>query len=111
MNVDPAQDLLALEAVFRIQMGEEDEAIRLIRTYLTTNPEHRAGWQLTSHWWYREIRDNAEFQQLVVREGVHRSTFWILADSSSTVGPRAANQGAIDGMIVTACEAACRSMS
>ena len=64
-DVDPTQELLALEAVFRIQMGEEDEAIQLIRTYLTTSPEHRAGWEWTSHWWWRGIQDNAEFQQLV----------------------------------------------
>ncbi len=64
-DVDPAQELLGIEAVFRIQMGDQDEAIQLIRTYLTTHPEHRGGFQFTSHWWYRAIQDNAEFQQLV----------------------------------------------
>ncbi len=64
-DVDPEQELLGIEAVFRIQMGDEDEAIRLIGTYLTTHPEHRGGFQFTSHWWYRAIQDNAEFQQLV----------------------------------------------
>ncbi len=64
-DVDPTEELLGIEAVFRIQMGDEDEAIRLIKIYLTASPEHRAGWRWTSHWWWREIQDNAEFQQLV----------------------------------------------
>ena len=64
-DVDPTQELIWHEAIFRIQMGEQEEAIRLIRTYLTTNPEHRAGFEWTSHWWWREIQDNTEFQQLV----------------------------------------------
>ena len=64
-DVDPTQELLGIEAIFRIQMGDEDEAIRLIKTYLTASPEHRTGWKWSSHWWWREIQDNPEFQQLV----------------------------------------------
>jgi tetratricopeptide (TPR) repeat protein len=63
--IDPSQELLGLEAVFRIQMGDEEEAMELIKGYLTASPEHRAGWRWTSHWWWRQIQDNADFQQLV----------------------------------------------
>ena len=64
-DVDPSRELLAVEAVFRIQMGQEEEAVELVKTYLTASPEHRAGWQWTSHWWWRPIQDDPEFRQLV----------------------------------------------
>lgn len=65
-DLDPTQELLGIEAIFRIhQMGEEDEAIDLLRRYLTASPEHRAGWEWTSHWWWRPIQDNAEFRQVI----------------------------------------------
>ena len=64
-DLDPSRELLGLEAVFRLQMGEEEEALELVKTYLTASPEHRAGWQWTSHWWWRPLRSNPEFQQLV----------------------------------------------
>lgn len=65
MDVDPAQELLGLEAVFRLQQGQEEEAMRLIKIYLTTSPEHRAGWRWSAHWWWRDLQDNPEFRQLV----------------------------------------------
>jgi serine/threonine-protein kinase len=64
-EVDPSRELLGLEAVFRLQMGEEEEALELVKTYLTASPEHRAGWQWSSHWWWRPLQANAEFRQLV----------------------------------------------
>jgi adenylate cyclase len=64
-EVDPARELLGFEAVFRLQSGEEDEAMRLVKTYLTASPEHRTGWRWTSHWWWRGLQDNPEFQQLM----------------------------------------------
>jgi tetratricopeptide (TPR) repeat protein len=64
-EIDPALELLGFEAVFRLQAGEEEEAMRLVKTYLTASPEHRAGWRWTSHWWWRGLQDNPEFQQLM----------------------------------------------
>ena len=64
-DVDPSRELLGLEAVFRLQMGQRDEAMELVRTYLTASPEHRAGWQWTSHWWWRPLQGDPEFRQLV----------------------------------------------
>ena len=64
-EIDPALELLGFEAVFRLQAGERDEAMRLVKTYLTASPEHRVGWRWTSHWWWRGLQDHPEFQQLV----------------------------------------------
>ncbi len=64
-EMDPTRDLLALEAVFRLQAGEEQEALDLVKTYLTVNPDHRSGWTWTSHWWWRDLQENQEFRDLL----------------------------------------------
>ena len=64
-EIDPARELLGFEAVFRLQDGQEEEAMRLVTTYLTASPEHRTGWRWTSHWWWRDLQDNPQFQQLM----------------------------------------------
>jgi TolB-like protein len=65
VDVDPARELLGVEAIFRVQMGESEAALELLRTYLTASPEHRFGWQWTSHWWWRDLQDDPEFIQLL----------------------------------------------
>ena len=64
-EIDPALELLGYEAVFRLQSGEHEEAMSLVKTYLTASPEHRAGWRWTSHWWWRGLQDDPEFRQLM----------------------------------------------
>ncbi len=64
-EIDPARELLGLEAALRLQSGQQEEALRLVKTYLTVNPEHRTGWTWTSHWWWRDLQDNPEFRDLV----------------------------------------------
>jgi len=64
--VDPEMELLGLEAMVRLHnLGERDQALSLLRTYLTTNPEHRQGWQWTSHWWWRPLQNDPQFRALV----------------------------------------------
>ncbi len=65
MELDPEMELLGLEALVRLHMGEEDQALELLRTYLTTNPQHREGWQWTAHWWWRPLREDPQFRALV----------------------------------------------
>jgi serine/threonine-protein kinase len=67
--VDPGQFLLGVEAIFRLQMGETEEALDLLRVYLTTSPEHRSGYRWTSHWWWRDLHSNPEFMALVGSRG------------------------------------------
>jgi TolB-like protein/tetratricopeptide (TPR) repeat protein len=64
--VDPEMELLGLEALVRLHhMDEPEEALTLLRTYLTSNPSHREGWQWTAHWWWRPLQGNPEFRALV----------------------------------------------
>ncbi len=65
IEMDPTRDLLALQAVFRLQNGEEEKALDLVRTYMTLNPEHRSGWTWTSHWWWKGLRENQEFKDIL----------------------------------------------
>lgn len=64
-DVDPAGELLGLEAVFRLQMGDDATALELVRRYLTASPSHREGWRWSAHWWWRPLQDNQEFRTLV----------------------------------------------
>ena len=64
-DIDPSQELLGIEAIFRLQMGQPDEALRLLRVYLTASPEHRSSWRFSSHWWWRGLQENEEFRELV----------------------------------------------
>ena len=64
--VDPEMEMLGLEALIRLHLlGEREEALELLRTYLTTNPEHREGWQWTAHWWWRPLQSDPAFRALV----------------------------------------------
>jgi eukaryotic-like serine/threonine-protein kinase len=64
-NVDPERELVATEAFIRTLLGDRDEAIRLIKVYLTTHPEHRAGLAASQSWWWRELRGDPRFKALV----------------------------------------------
>jgi len=64
-SLDPEMELLGLEAVVRLHMGQKEEALDLLRTYLTANPQHRKGWQWSAHWWWRPLQDDPEFRALV----------------------------------------------
>lgn len=68
-SVDPTQELLGIEAVFRVRMGETDEALSLLKRYLTTSPGHREGWRWTRHWWWRDLQDHPEFRSLIGAPG------------------------------------------
>jgi tetratricopeptide (TPR) repeat protein len=64
--VDPEMELLGLEALVRLHhLREPEQAVILLRTYLTSNPSHREGWQWTAHWWWRPLQANPEFRALV----------------------------------------------
>jgi tetratricopeptide (TPR) repeat protein len=64
--VDPEMELLGMEALVRLHhLGETDQALDLLRTYLTANPEHRQGWQWTSHWWWRPLQTDPRFRALM----------------------------------------------
>jgi tetratricopeptide (TPR) repeat protein len=51
------------EANVRLQLGEREEAIRLLARYLDARPDRKA--VTAKDWWWRPLRDDPEFQALV----------------------------------------------
>lgn len=64
-DMDPEGELMGLEALIRLHMGERGQALDLLKTYLTQHPQHRVGWQWTAHWWWRPLQEDPEFRALV----------------------------------------------
>ena len=64
-DVDPSRDLIYVEILLRNMMGDRDEAIRLLKLYLVTNPQDKATIASDSTWWWRDLRSDPEFRQLV----------------------------------------------
>jgi len=63
--VDPSLDLLYLEAALRNRLGDRDEALRLLGQYLAVNPEDRSSLANDPSWWWRGLREDVRFRQLV----------------------------------------------
>ena len=64
-EADPENDLLYYNAYARLTLGDRTTAIELLKTYLTRNPEHREGWGKDSAWWWRDLKNDTEFQRLI----------------------------------------------
>jgi hypothetical protein len=62
---DPTRELEGNEAVIRVMLGDQDEAVRLIADYLTVNPAHRRGFAARTGWWWRDIQGNPKFKALL----------------------------------------------
>jgi TolB-like protein/tetratricopeptide (TPR) repeat protein len=63
--LDPTRELLAIEALVHLQLDDPATAVDRLRLYLTASPEHREGWQWSSHWWWRELQNNPDFRRLM----------------------------------------------
>jgi len=64
-EVDPDGNLMAEEAFARLQLGDKDEAIRLLTRYLSMHPDHREGFSKDVSWWWRDLRDDPRFKALI----------------------------------------------
>ena len=61
--VDPEGELLLFEARMRMLLGENGEAIDILKQYVTTNPGH-FGRDGGVTWWWRALRNDPRFQEL-----------------------------------------------
>ncbi len=64
-DVDPTLELAGYEAWVRAQLGDKDEALRLLREYLVANPRHREGFKKRVHWWWRPLQNDPRFKALI----------------------------------------------
>jgi TolB-like protein/tRNA A-37 threonylcarbamoyl transferase component Bud32 len=64
-DVDPRGELMGLTALAHEFFGEPDKAIDLLEQYLSTHPEHRAGFARANNWWWRDLQSNSRFKTLI----------------------------------------------
>jgi len=64
-DVDPEVELLSYQAFAYLLLGDRDEALRLLKEQVAANPAHRAGLARSTHWWWRDIKDDPRFKQLI----------------------------------------------
>ena len=60
-TIDPTQDLAYYQALVRAQLGEKDEAFRLLSTYVAANPQMRAGMGKDQSWVLSDLRSDPRF--------------------------------------------------
>jgi TolB-like protein len=63
-DVDPRGEVMGLEALARTFLGERDAAITLLEQYLTSHPDHRAGFAKVNAWWWRDLQQEPRFKTL-----------------------------------------------
>jgi len=64
-DVDPEAELLSYQAFAYLLLGDRDEALRLMKQQIAANPAHRVGLARSTHWWWRDIKDDPRFKQLI----------------------------------------------
>jgi hypothetical protein len=64
-DADPTRALLPCQAFVRTLLGDNDEAIELLKTYVAFNPDHRFDEGGNLSWWWRDIKDDPGFQELL----------------------------------------------
>ncbi len=66
-DVDPRGNLLTVEAFVRTLFKspkDTDEAFRLLKQYVSSNPAHRQGFVESQSWWWRPLKADPRFREL-----------------------------------------------
>jgi len=63
-SIDASHELAYSEALVRIQLGDKDEAFRLLSTYVAANPQMRSGIAKDETWVMRDLRSDPRFATL-----------------------------------------------
>ncbi|MGE5091841.1 MAG: protein kinase domain-containing protein [Bacillota bacterium] len=64
-NDDPTRELSFFEAIVRVMVGDNDEAIRLLNTYYAANPQLREGLDHDETWWFKPLKDDPRYKSLI----------------------------------------------
>jgi hypothetical protein len=65
ISIDPTKDLAFYEAMLRAQLGDRDEAFKLLGTYLAANPQMRSGMARDETWVWRDLRQDPRYATVV----------------------------------------------
>jgi TolB-like protein/tRNA A-37 threonylcarbamoyl transferase component Bud32 len=63
-ELDPTRDLALMESFVRILLEDRDDALRLLSTYIATNPQFRASLARDQSWLLQSLKDDPRFQAL-----------------------------------------------
>ena len=63
--LDPRREIAGYEAMVRVILGDYDEAVDLLDSYLAANPEHRKGFGSRVSPWWRDIQSFPRFKRLL----------------------------------------------
>jgi eukaryotic-like serine/threonine-protein kinase len=63
-KLDPAGDLMQLEAMARAQLGEKDKAISLLRRHLAAHPQQQTGKGREETWWFKPLENEPGYKAL-----------------------------------------------
>ena len=61
-SVDPARDLVYVEAFVRTILGDNDEALDLLTEYMAVVGQDSG--ELLDHWWFDGLREEPRYQTL-----------------------------------------------
>jgi len=64
-DIDPVRELAYYEAIVRSWVGDIDEGIRLLGTYLSANPGRIEAFADDDSWWLEELRKDPRYASLV----------------------------------------------
>jgi serine/threonine-protein kinase len=67
-SADPGGELLSVEAFIRTLFNnpaDTDEAFKLLQRYLSEHPAHLAGLKQSQSWWWKQLKLDARFVELV----------------------------------------------
>jgi eukaryotic-like serine/threonine-protein kinase len=64
-TMDETRDLAQLEAIVRTLLGQHDQALHQLSLYLSANPQFREGMARDQTWWFRDLRSDPRYAQLV----------------------------------------------
>ena len=64
-RIDPTRELAQWEAVARTILGDKDEAITQLGVWLATNPQQRATMVKDNLWWWKDLRGEKRYRQLI----------------------------------------------
>jgi eukaryotic-like serine/threonine-protein kinase len=63
--IDPTRELVYVEVLFWNLLGDRKEALDRLALYLAANPQDRANVANDQSWWFRGLRDEPRFKDLV----------------------------------------------
>jgi eukaryotic-like serine/threonine-protein kinase len=67
-TIDQPRELAFYGAFVMTILGDGDEAMRLLRTYIAANPQRAIALRDDPGWWFRSISSRPDYQQLMNRE-------------------------------------------